>query len=61
MVCKLRNDNKTSSNMIDSVTDGDKAISSLFAEKYKDIYNSVSYDDSEYSQLLDNLKTRIIN
>ena len=46
--------------MIDNVS-GDEAISSLFAEKYEDIYNSVSYDDSEYSRLLDNLNTRIIN
>ena len=46
--------------MIANVT-GDEAISSLFAEKYEDIYNSVSYDESEYSQLLDNLNTRIIN
>ena len=60
MVRKLRNGNKTSSNMIDNVT-GDEAISSLFAEKYEDIYNSVSYDYSEYSQLLNNLNTRINN
>ena len=40
MVRKLRNGNKTSSNMIDNVT-GDEAISSLFAEKYEDIYNSL--------------------
>ena len=40
---------------------GDEAISSLFAEKYEDIYNSVSNEDNEYSQLLDNLNTRIIN
>ena len=48
MVRKLRIGNKTSSNMIDNVT-GDEAISFLFAEKYEDIYNSVSYDDREYS------------
>ena len=40
MVRKLRNGNKTSSNMIDDVA-GDEAINSLFAEKYEDIYNSV--------------------
>ena len=45
--------------MIDNVT-GDEAISSLFAEKYEDIYNSVSYEDNEYSQLLDKLNTHII-
>ena len=45
--------------MIDNVT-GDEAISSLFAEKYEDIYNSVSYKDNEYSQLLDKLNTHII-
>ena len=60
MVRKLRSGNKTFSNMIDNVT-SDEAISSPFAEKYEDVYNSVSYDDSEYSQLLDNLNMRLIN
>ena len=44
--------------MVDNMTN-DSDIANLFSDKYKNLYNSVSYDDCEMQKLRDEINSRI--
>ena len=57
---KIRCHKNNPPNNVDGVT-GESEISNLFASKYKDLYNSVSYDSFDMCNLLDDVKHSIKN
>jgi len=57
-VKRIRSHSTVSSRTVDGISDA-SCISKLFANKYQDLYNSVSYDGTELQSILDELNHKI--
>ena len=57
-VKRLKGSNKGMPNVVDGIA-GDKPIADLFADKFSHVYNSVSYDASDMSNLHADVNSRI--
>ena len=59
-VKKIRQSGISKPSMVDGETDPYK-VADIFADKYKNLYNSVSYDGSEMEELVNHIDTLVSN
>ena len=61
--CSIRHFNSRSTNLPPAIDDvaGAKNIANLFANKFKDLFNIVSYDDAEIKTLKNSINTKIVD
>jgi len=57
-VKRIRSHSTVSSRTVDGISDA-SCISKLFADKYQDWYNSVSYDGADLQSIIDELNQKI--